>query len=112
MIHHNHKSEISWWEEPRDLRREASLSMFVAATPSTKSNGATRLIPGSHLWNAEHEVKEEETVAAELEPGDALFMLSSCYHGGSENRTTDQTRIVFATSIVRGSKLSISFLSL
>ncbi|KAL9615105.1 MAG: hypothetical protein Q9167_000423 [Letrouitia subvulpina] len=103
VIHHNFSNPaITAWQEPRDLQREASLSMFVAATPSTKANGATRLIPQSHLWDADRRPEEDEAVPAEMQPGDALFMLSSCYHGGSENRTQDETRIVIASTVIRG----------
>ena len=78
--------------------------MFVAASPTNRLNGATRLIPQSHLWGSDHEFEDSDAVFAEMEPGDALFMLSSCYHGGSENHTKDQVRTVFASTITRGSE--------
>lgn len=103
-IYHNVHTPIETWTEPRDLARDSSLSMFVAGTESTAENGATRLIPGSHLWGHGEEPEDIGAVHAELEPSDALFMLSSVYHGGSANTGSNKTRIVFASSIIRGSK--------
>ncbi|KAF2171104.1 hypothetical protein M409DRAFT_19075 [Zasmidium cellare ATCC 36951] len=101
-IYHNVHEPITTWTEPRDLSRDSSLSLFVAGTESTADNGATRLIPGSHLLGSNEEPQEKDAIPAELEPGDGLFMLSSVYHGGGANITSERTRIVFASSIIRG----------
>ncbi|KIW36459.1 uncharacterized protein PV06_11275, partial [Exophiala oligosperma] len=60
---------------------------------TTKANGATRFIPGSHLWKHDTPPAEDLCVYAELEPGDGFIMLASCYHGGSANTTTNQERL-------------------
>lgn len=51
----------------------------MALTPTTKANGATRFIPGSHLWdyNKAPPGDNESSVYIELNPGDAFFMLHS-----------------------------------
>jgi len=90
---------------PDDLassRRDSALGLFVAGTKTTKENGATRFIPGSHLW--EHERAPDESLVhyAELEPGDAFLMLASCYHGGSANRTADEERLIYCSFMTRG----------
>lgn len=65
--------------------------------------GATRFIPGSHLWDyREGPPKEEQTVYAELNPGDAFMMLSGCFHGGSANTTKDEDRVLLSTFNTRG----------
>ncbi|KAI9843520.1 MAG: hypothetical protein M1837_006274 [Sclerophora amabilis] len=102
VVYHNENAEIDEWTEPRDLRRETGLTMFVAGSRTTRANGATRIIPRSHLWGNERMPDEGAAVPAEMQPGDALFMLSSCYHGGSANTTSDETRTVFASSMIRG----------
>jgi ectoine hydroxylase-related dioxygenase (phytanoyl-CoA dioxygenase family) len=65
--------------------------------------GATRFIPGSHLWDyREGPPKESQTVQAELNRGDAFMMLSGCFHGGSANTTDDEYRILLSTFNTRG----------
>lgn len=76
--------------------RDAAVGIFVAATRTTRENGATRFIPGSHLWDTSRRPDESLTVSAELEPGDAFIMLASCFHAGSAN-TSSQDRTVYST---------------
>lgn len=58
---------------------------LIASTRCTRKNGATRVIPGSHLWGVDRAPKLDEVCYAEMEPGSALFTLGSTYHAGSEN---------------------------
>lgn len=87
---------------PEDMMRDSALGFFVAAKKATKANGATRFIPGSHLWGHETPPNEELCEFAEMEKGDAFFMLASCFHGGSANRTTDEERLIFSSFMTRG----------
>ncbi|KAI5480157.1 hypothetical protein MNV49_001818 [Pseudohyphozyma bogoriensis] len=75
----------------------ACAGCLVAGTRSTVKNGATRVIPGSHLWGVADKPRPDQTVPAEMEPG-------STYHGAGANTCTpgepDDVRIlygVFAT---------------
>ncbi|GAA5865188.1 hypothetical protein JCM8547_008307 [Rhodosporidiobolus lusitaniae] len=61
------------------------LGCLIAGTRSTKANGATRVIPGSHLWGPDRAPDVMETVYAEMEPGSAMFWFGSTYHGASAN---------------------------
>lgn len=45
---------------------------------------------------------EDQAVYAELSPGDAFMMLSSCYHGGSANKTDDEERLVYSCFMTKG----------
>lgn len=47
----------------------------VAGTRSTADNGATRVIPGSHLWGPDRAPTQDQAVSAVMEPGSALFWL-------------------------------------
>jgi ectoine hydroxylase-related dioxygenase (phytanoyl-CoA dioxygenase family) len=58
----------------------------------TEANGATRIVPGSHLWANEVPGPEAETVAVSLSPGQALIYLGSVWHGGGANKT-DKSRL-------------------
>ncbi len=54
----------------------------------TEENGATRLIPGSHLWEPERRpLPGDEVVVAEMPAGSMLLYLGSLVHGGGENQT-------------------------
>jgi len=44
----------------------------------------------------------EDCIFADMDKGDAFLMLASAYHGGGNNTTIDQYRLVYATFAVRG----------
>lgn len=78
------------------------IGWFVAGRKSTKANGATRFIPGSHLWDSEIPPDDSLSFYAELEPGDGFIVFSSCFHGGSANTTPDQHRLLYCCFMTRG----------
>jgi len=62
-----------------------------ALTDFTEANGATRVVPGSHL--ADHSPDygaPYESVAAEMERGSVLIWHGSLWHGGGANRTAER----------------------
>lgn len=63
------------------------IGAVTALTKTTKENGATVGIPGSHLWGPDHQPLGHEAVPAELEPGDSLIFLGNLYHAGGANTT-------------------------
>src|SRR5271166_2289308 len=63
-----------------------------AITDFTEENGATRLVPGSHLRDEPPNPLElYETIPAEMSKGSVLVWVGSLWHGGGANRT-DQRR--------------------
>jgi ectoine hydroxylase-related dioxygenase (phytanoyl-CoA dioxygenase family) len=59
-----------------------------AITDFTEANGATRLIPGSHLMNeAPNLLERYETIPAEMTKGSVLVWVGSLWHGGGANAT-------------------------
>ncbi|MEO2169114.1 MAG: phytanoyl-CoA dioxygenase family protein [bacterium] len=57
-----------------------------ALTDFTEANGATRIIPGSHLFGASPELgKPYASVAAEMSKGGVLVWHGSLWHGGGAN---------------------------
>jgi ectoine hydroxylase-related dioxygenase (phytanoyl-CoA dioxygenase family) len=85
------------------LGRDSGVGFFVAGKKTTRANGATRFIPGSHLWDySVGPPRESQTFYAELEPGDGFMVLSGCFHGGSANTTKDEERLVYSTFSTRG----------
>jgi ectoine hydroxylase-related dioxygenase (phytanoyl-CoA dioxygenase family) len=73
-----------------------------ALSDFTEANGATRLIPGSHL--ADHSPtygKHYDSIPAEMAKGSILVWHGSLWHGGGEN-TTDQRRYGIAMNYCAG----------
>jgi ectoine hydroxylase-related dioxygenase (phytanoyl-CoA dioxygenase family) len=63
------------------------LGCVTALTKTTKENGATICIPGSHRWGPDRCPYDHEAVPAELEPGSALIFVGNLYHAGGGNIT-------------------------
>jgi ectoine hydroxylase-related dioxygenase (phytanoyl-CoA dioxygenase family) len=73
-----------------------------AITDFTEANGATRLIPGSHLKDeAPNPLERYETIAAEMTKGSVLVWVGSLWHGGGAN-TTESRRVGIAMNYCAG----------
>ena len=72
-----------------------------ALTEFTEANGATRLVPRSHVLDSPEFGADLETVAAEMQAGDVLVWDGSLWHGGGAN-TTDRDRIGIAMNYCAG----------
>jgi ectoine hydroxylase-related dioxygenase (phytanoyl-CoA dioxygenase family) len=60
-----------------------------ALTDFTEENGATRIIPGSHLRDHSPEyLKQYDSIAAEMPTGSVLVWHGSLWHGGGANRSS------------------------
>lgn len=86
-----HRDEDAWsyYKQPKPLLQ---VEAIFALSDFTAENGATRVVPGSHLWAPEREARPEEIVQAEMPAGSALVYLGIAMHGGGANRTADQYR--------------------
>ncbi|GAA6010593.1 hypothetical protein JCM10207_007753 [Rhodosporidiobolus poonsookiae] len=77
----------------------SQVGCLVAGTNATERNGATRVIPGSHLWGIHQRPLPELTVPAVMSKGSALFWLGSTYHGAGANVCTpgeeDDVRLLY-----------------
>lgn len=100
IIHHNKNPRIT--AEEYVYGRDTAIGLFVAGKKTTRQNGATRFVPGSHLQASEEPPVEENSVYAELNPGDGFLMLASCYHGGSANTTENEERLLYGTFMTKG----------
>lgn len=86
---------------PKPHPATAANSMW-AITDFTEANGATRIIPGSHL--ADHSPvygQHYDSICAEMPAGSILVWHGSLWHGGGAN-TTDQRRMGIAMNYCAG----------
>ncbi|MEY2588773.1 MAG: hypothetical protein QOJ67_757 [Acidimicrobiaceae bacterium] len=73
-----------------------------ALTDFTEANGATRLIPGSHLWDHSPNYGQHyDSIPAEMPKGSVLVWHGSLWHGGGAN-TTSQRRVGIAMNYCAG----------
>jgi ectoine hydroxylase-related dioxygenase (phytanoyl-CoA dioxygenase family) len=88
--------DIGIWPHFLELGKpapEVMVSILLALSDFTEEVGATRVIPGSHLWDDFKQTpKAEDTVGAVMPAGSALLYLGKTVHGAGENVTRDQWR--------------------
>ncbi|KAH8728395.1 phytanoyl-dioxygenase family protein [Phaeosphaeriaceae sp. PMI808] len=101
-----HRDDMQWHRSsPKvttneyEIGQDATITLFVAGRKLTKKNGVTRFYPGSHLEQSQTPPNEAKAIYAEMDKGDSLFMLSSCYHGGSASTTVNEERLVYSAFI-------------
>ena len=84
-----HRDRLAWGGYlPHTL--EPQFNTLWAATDFTSENGATRVIPGSHLWPVERKAEEAECVQAVMSRGSVLLYTGTVVHGGGENRSGER----------------------
>ncbi|MEM7170428.1 MAG: phytanoyl-CoA dioxygenase family protein [Pseudomonadota bacterium] len=66
---------------------ELQISVMWALDEFTSQNGATKVVPGSHLWLEPHQIALDNTEPAVMPPGSALIYLGSTLHGGGANKS-------------------------
>ncbi len=76
-----------------------------ALTDFTEANGATRVVPGSHLWDHGPDYfatdAKYDSIAAEMPKGSVLVWHGSTWHGGGAN-TSDDIRVGVAMNYCAG----------
>ena len=94
-------TDDGFYRQPRP-RPAISMTVIAAVDAFTAENGATEVIPGSHLWGdlgdgvrtAGAETMESLLVPMEMPAGACLVMAGTCVHRGGANRT-EQPRLAF-----------------
>ena len=65
------------------------LNTIWAISDFTEVNGATRVVPGSHLWpEPPQRNRSYNSVALEMSAGSCALILGSTYHGGGANTSS------------------------
>lgn len=70
-------------------RPRFGISTIWAIDDFTEDNGATEVIPGSHLWPAERQAAAEEAVKVLMPAGSVVVFDGRLIHRGGANRSTD-----------------------
>lgn len=99
-LHRDDKNHFARHTPARSYRkaRDLLLGLCVPACDTHAATGATRVVPGSHLWgDDEPDFGEDGTkgvVDVELKVGEAFLVLGSLYHGGGEYVRKEGSRTV------------------
>ncbi|KAK7754682.1 hypothetical protein SLS62_003239 [Diatrype stigma] len=92
--HHARHAKADTYSRGRDML----LGLFVPACDTFKANGATRIVPGSHLWGDDRPDfgpnGDSGVIDAELKKGEAFIMLGSLYHGAGHYSIPTGSRTV------------------
>ena len=98
--------DIGIWPYIQTMGRdapEAMVSILLALSDFSEEVGATRVIPGSHVWeDFTRTPRREDTVPAVMSAGSALLYLGKTVHGAGANRTEDTWRHDLHMSFVLG----------
>lgn len=81
---------------------ESQLQVLYAATDFTEENGATLVVPRSHLWDDERRPTMAEAVPAVMKRGSGLIYYGSVYHAGGLNKTKNELRTAIILSMTLG----------
>lgn len=70
------------------------LSVIWALDTFTVETGATRVWPGSHMWEADRMPTDDDpSIQAVMEAGDAIVFNGGLWHAGGANHTEDRYRL-------------------
>lgn len=86
-----HRDQIGWGFYPFPSDFDVQCNTIWALTDFTEENGATRLLPGSHLLapeiTATEATLEHEVELAEMSRGSVLFYTGKVFHAGGANNS-------------------------
>lgn len=99
-----------FWSMMGKWKPEFQINFLIATTRTTKANGATCIVKGSHKMEYPEdlteesfkawEFPEEQVETVELEAGDCLLLSSRIVHRGGANLTSDEFRRVLSVMVL------------
>lgn len=87
-----HRDQDIWPRRLSQCVKHRQFASLLALSDYTADMGATRVVPGSHLWPLDREPKPEEIAIAEMRPGSAAIYLGTTLHGAGPNSTSKSRR--------------------
>ena len=100
-----HRDADNWplMSAPDPVGYEVTLSALFAISDFSGEVGATRVVPGSHLWSdSGRRAQPDEVCQAVMPAGSALLYTGRVIHGGGANTTADEWRYGLHLSYVLG----------
>jgi ectoine hydroxylase-related dioxygenase (phytanoyl-CoA dioxygenase family) len=104
-----HRDEGIWAAYPGlGVGSHLQFASIVAMMDFTEENGATNVVPGSHLWEGDpfgavgRTPEPEEIAYAAMPAGSAVIYLGWTYHGAGHNQTDDTWRRGLHVSYCQG----------
>lgn len=98
-----HRDAGNWPTMNRPDCFEVTVSCMFAISDFTADVGATRVVPGSHLWDDYHRrATPDEVTQAVMPAGSGMIYTGRVVHGGGANISTDQWRFGLHLSYVVG----------
>lgn len=79
----------TWKYGAPPLGIEVDLNALWAVSDFTETNGATRVVPGSHRWEPDRRPKPGDDVPVVTPRGSVFFYTGLVFHGGGTNITDD-----------------------
>ncbi len=89
-----HIDDGSWPVWPRLGAELLQMNIMLAGTDFTATNGATLVVPGSHLWEDEREPAGEEVAQAVMPAGSVAVIRGDCTHAGGANTDGSRRRAI------------------
>ena len=90
---HRDQTGWPWFNQFLPNGPEITVIAMLAVTDCTVDNGATRIVPGSHLLADSDDLFDQATsIPAEMAAGSVLLFSGKTIHGGGANHTSDQWR--------------------
>lgn len=94
-----HRDEAIWEAMPGlGVGSHLQFASIVALVDFCQANGATKIVPGSHLWDGDARAtvgripQPDEIRYAEMAAGSVVLYTGWTYHGAGHNRTADTFR--------------------
>ncbi len=98
-----HRDAGNWMPLCKPESPEVTVSCMYAIGDFTEANGATQVVPGSHLWDDYTRAPRNDEIAfAEMSAGDGLIYSGRVIHNGGANVTSDEWRLGLHVSFVLG----------
>jgi ectoine hydroxylase-related dioxygenase (phytanoyl-CoA dioxygenase family) len=89
-------TDDAFYPSPRPHARPLALSVIWAIEDFAVDNGATEVIPGSHLWGMETpDARDFRPVPAVMPAGSAIVFDGALWHRGGQNRSS-RTRLAIS----------------
>ena len=82
----------------------SSLNSLWVVDGMDVDNGATRVLPGSHLADLQAPDDEKEVVHVEVPPGTVVVINASLLHGASANHSGRRRRVLHGYFVRKGAK--------